>query len=127
MSITPKYRICIAGSRDAKIEYEAFECRMWELINMTLEKGHEPVFLHGACKTGPDAMCAQFAADNEMEVEEHPADWTRNGKAAGPMRNKQMARDCNVLIAFWDTQSKGTLNMIQEAKAAGKIIKIIVV
>jgi hypothetical protein len=46
-----------------------------------------------------------------------PADWALNGKAAGPIRNEQMARIGEALIAFWDGKSRGTKDMIERAKA----------
>lgn len=38
----------------------------------------------------------------------HPADWERLGKAAGPIRNEEMAEIADALIAFWDGQSRVT-------------------
>lgn len=44
-----------------------------------------------------------------------PADWEKYGKAAGPIRNQQMAEYGNVLLAF-DRGTKGTKNMIETAR-----------
>jgi len=44
------------------------------------------------------------------------ADWSKYGKSAGYKRNKQMALYADVLIAFWDGNSKGTKLMIELAK-----------
>lgn len=41
------------------------------------------------------------------------------GKAAGPIRNIDMAKIGNTLIAIWDGRSKGTLNMIKVAEKRG--------
>jgi hypothetical protein len=43
------------------------------------------------------------------------ADWDKHGKAAGPIRNQQMAQEADGLIAFWDGKSRGTKDMIQKA------------
>jgi len=44
----------------------------------------------------------------------YPADW-KQGRKAGPLRNRQMAENADALIAIWDGKSCGTFNMIKEA------------
>ena len=61
-------------------------------------------------------MGEQYAAEKGYAVLRFPADWDRFGKAAGYMRNEQMAKNADALVAFWDGTSKGTKNMIQLAK-----------
>jgi len=41
------------------------------------------------------------------------ADWKKHGKAAGPIRNEEMAKYADAAIIIWDGESKGTLNTIQ--------------
>jgi hypothetical protein len=53
-----------------------------------------------------------------------PAQWSIYGKGAGYIRNREMAQYADALIAFWDGKSKGTKNMIDEAKKQGLIIKV---
>jgi hypothetical protein len=48
-----------------------------------------------------------------------PADWKTHGKAAGPIRNRQMAKNAEALIALWDGNSRGTKNMIETATKLG--------
>ena len=52
-----------------------------------------------------------------------PADWKKHGRAAGPIRNRAMLdyakKETPVVAAFWDGKSKGTGNMLKQAKAAG--------
>jgi hypothetical protein len=40
-----------------------------------------------------------------------PADWNTHGKAAGHIRNKQMADYADALLLIWDGESKGSANM----------------
>lgn len=54
-----------------------------------------------------------------MPVERFPADWDRRGRAAGRIRNREMAKHADALIAVWDGESRGTANMILEAHRAG--------
>lgn len=58
-------------------------------------------------------------------VDEYPADWEKYGKSAGYRRNAQMADDAEVLIAFWDGQSKGTRHMIELALDKGLEVHVI--
>ena len=55
----------------------------------------------------------------------HPADWERHGKAAGPIRNAEMADVSDALIAFWDGQSCGTKSMIELAKRKGLQVAVV--
>ena len=47
------------------------------------------------------------------------AQWDKYGRQAGPMRNRQMAENADALIAYWDGESRGSKNMIEEAKKRG--------
>jgi hypothetical protein len=64
---------------------------------------------------GVDRLAEQFAADMKLPIVIFPADWTSNPRAAGMVRNKQMAEYADALIAVWDGKSRGTKNMIDEA------------
>jgi hypothetical protein len=58
--------------------------------------------------------------------ESFPADWEKYGKAAGPIRNKEMLDSKPDLVVYFHnniTRSKGTLNMINMARQAG--VKVI--
>ena len=60
-----------------------------------------------------------------MGCDIHPADWDKHGKAAGPIRNAEMAEVADALIAFWDGQSRGTANMISLAKSKGLSVAVV--
>ncbi|WIC41565.1 hypothetical protein [Salmonella phage SP154] len=47
-----------------------------------------------------------------LPVHEFPADWDKHGKAAGFIRNTEMAEFADFLVAFWDGSSRGTAHMI---------------
>jgi hypothetical protein len=65
---------------------------------------------------GVDTLGEVWALANNIPVEAFPADWSQHGRAAGPIRNRQMAEYADALIAIWDGESKGTANMIQQAR-----------
>lgn len=76
----------------------------------TVISGHAP---------GADTLGEIYADDNDIPVELHPADWNRYGKAAGHIRNAQMADVADAAVIMWDGKSKGTKNMIHEMKKRG--------
>lgn len=65
---------------------------------------------------GVDTLGEVWALKHNVPVEVFPADWTAHGRSAGPIRNRQMAEYADALIAIWDGESKGTANMIQQAR-----------
>ena len=59
------------------------------------------------------------ARERNIPLEIFNADWNTHGRAAGHIRNRQMADNADALIAVWDGKSKGTRNMIETAKKLG--------
>jgi len=76
---------------------------------------HEITEVVSGCATGVDSIGERWARANGIPIRRFPADWSQHGKAAGPIRNRQMAEYADALIAFWDRKSKGTKNMIETA------------
>lgn len=68
---------------------------------------------------GADAFGEEWARDRRVPVRVFPADWNRHGRAAGPIRNREMAEYADALVAVWDGESRGTKNMIEEATKRG--------
>ncbi len=90
--------------------------------------------IEGGAK-GADAVASQWAEKSPMHSHNerpddptfahwtYPADWTKHGKAAGPIRNQQMLDENkpDVVLAFHDDleASKGTKDMVNRAMNAG--------
>lgn len=69
---------------------------------------------------GVDKMGESYArAHPNIKIKRFPAQWDAFGKRAGVMRNKDMAEYSDGLILIWDGQSKGSKNMLSEAKKRG--------
>lgn len=51
----------------------------------------QPTEVHHGAARGADAWAGMVAVRNGFRVVEHPADWQKHGRAAGPIRNKEMA------------------------------------
>ena len=87
----------------------------------------DTVIIHGGAR-GADTIAGYTARAFDLTVEEYPADWKRNGKAAGPIRNQRMLTEGrpSIVIAFHEDPrlGRGTADMVRRAKAAGLPIEI---
>lgn len=116
------FRVIIAGGRDFN-DYPLLKAKC---DNILADKTatHRIIVVSGAAK-GADSLGEQYAREKGYTVERYPADWNTHGRAAGPIRNAQMANSADALIAFWDGQSKGTKSMINIAKTKGLGVRVI--
>lgn len=101
-------KVIIAGSRT----YQANKARQYVLdaINDSGWAGDITEIVHGGAR-GIDAA-AHDVCEGQWPVKVFPADWMKHGKAAGPIRNREMADYADALIAVWDGKSRGTASMI---------------
>ena len=94
--------------------------------------GPGDTLIHG-CAKGADmlseaAIMILFSSLGTMpSIKRYPADWDKHGKAAGPIRNKQMLEEGkpDLVIAFMAKDSRGTKNMVDQATKAGVEVKVI--
>jgi hypothetical protein len=118
--------VVVCGSRDWPYPQE-IERR---LMTLWLRSTALTVVEGGA--TGADRVAALWAARMAKHPRKPitwmhcPADWDQHGKAAGPIRNGMMARylvqrrdagDEVAVLAFHRRDSRGTANMIEQARA----------
>lgn len=86
------------------------------------------VIIEGEAR-GADSIARQEALTLGLEVKRFPADWSKHGSAAGPIRNRQMLVEGNPdkVYAFHSNilQSKGTANMVGQARRRGVPVEII--
>lgn len=66
-----------------------------------------------------------FVTSESLWAKLFAADWKMHAKAAGPIRNKQIAEYADILIAFPFGESRGTANMIGHAKNMGLLVYIV--
>jgi len=106
-------RVIVCGGRD----YADREAAFAALDRFHARNGITCLIQGGA--TGADALAYEWASSRFITVHNVPADWKKHGKAAGPVRNKQMLHDYfpHAVIAF--PGGRGTDGMIKQAKAAG--------
>jgi hypothetical protein len=73
---------------------------------------------------GADKLGEKYAKEKGYSLKQFPADWNKHKKAAGYIRNEEMAKYADALIAFWDGKSKGTKHMIDLAKQYNLKVKV---
>lgn len=109
-------KLIIAGTRTLNFGADGVEM----LIKFHKIEGVEEVVSGGA--TGIDSNGQDYACFNELKVKVFKPDWETYGRAAGPVRNRQMAQYGDALLLIWDGKSRGSLSMKQEMQALGKPI-----
>ncbi len=107
-------KIVVTGGRD----YED-EAMIYDVLD-----GLSPTTLFvGDCPTGADRVAREWAETTGVELRVFEADWTKHGKAAGPVRNGQMLNaagpDCFV-VAF--KGGRGTSDCARQAVGKNMIV-----
>jgi len=96
------------------------------LNKLSRERGID-VIIEGEAK-GADLMAREIAEEFDIAVEPYPAQWEIYGKAAGPYRNTTMLvkGKPDLVLAFhnWISQSRGTKNMVEQAKKKGVEVRL---
>lgn len=72
---------------------------------------------------GADTMAREWAEEREIIVMPFPADWPHFGRAAGPIRNRQMLVEGkpDLVVAFpskYLHDTKGTADMVRQSRTA---------
>jgi len=109
-------KIIVAGSRTFN-DYQLLEETLDDIIQ---SRGiTQPIIISGTA-SGADSLGERYAEKRGYQIMRFKPDWQQYGKSAGYIRNKEMADAADLLIAFWDGQSKGTEMMIQIMKKQNK-------
>jgi YspA, cpYpsA-related SLOG family len=94
-----------------------------ELRKLKRASRKEPLVVIEGAARGADNIAGAIALSMGCEVEAYPAKWEEYGRAAGPIRNKEMLvkGKPDLVIAFHPNieESKGTANMVSQAQKAG--------
>lgn len=111
-------KVIITGSRDFD-EYNEL-CKFCDHV---LQNQKEIEIVSGTAK-GADQLGERYAKERGYSVKQFPADWDKHKRSAGYIRNEEMAKYSDALIAFWNGNSKGTEHMINLAKKYNLKIRI---
>lgn len=116
------FRVIIAGTRLLN-DYSLLKETADRLLADKITAGYSIVIVSGGC-AGADLLGERYAKENGYSIDRYPAEWKEYGKKAGIMRNAVMADNADALIAYWDGISRGTKNMIDEARKRGLAVRI---
>lgn len=118
-----KRKLIVAGSRSFK-DFDLFAKELLIFLRENFKEG-EVEFLSGMAE-GPDEMAVQFAKIYNIPYTECPANWQDLGWGAGFIRNEDMGRQADGLIAFLHVvPTNGTQHMIKTMRELGKPVKVI--
>lgn len=109
------FKVVIAGGRD----FTDLK-RMTKVADTMLTKKGKSVQIVSGTAGGADRLGEAYAYSRGFAVKRFPADWDAHGKSAGVIRNAEMAQYADAAIIFWDGQSRGTKNMIDQMEKIGK-------
>jgi hypothetical protein len=88
------------------------------------EFGEDVTEVVSGCACGVDTLGEMWAQMRRIPIKRFHADWKLYGKSAGMIRNREMARYGEALVAIWDGHSDGTCNMIYEARERGLLVHV---
>ena len=109
-------KIAVIGSRSFA-DYELLKKTLNEITGITK-------VISGGAK-GADSLAEQWAKEYQIETVIYKPDWAKYGRGAGVVRNRLIIEDCDLCIAFWDGESKGTKSSIDHCKKLNKKLTIV--
>lgn len=90
---------------------------------LSTEVKYDDVIISGGAR-GVDRIAINYAVTNSIDCKIMNANWDRYGKSAGFIRNTEMAKIGDRLIAFYNGSS-GTRHMINAMKAVNKPVLVV--
>lgn len=106
-------KVAVVGSRDFSD---------MEMVKRFIRALAEDTVVISGGARGVDSVAEGEAGKRDLAVEIYPADWAKYGKRAGYIRNMIMVDKADVVVAFWDGESIGTVISVTLAKEAGKLL-----
>lgn len=110
-------KIAVIGSRTFN-NYEIVKEELTKIENISL-------IVSGGAK-GADSLGVKFAKENNIPYKEFLPDWNKHGKSAGFIRNHDIIKNSELVVAFWDGKSKGTKHSIDLARKMNIELKIVI-
>lgn len=122
LSNSNSFNLLIAGGRDfSNYDLLARRCAAYIAENC----GVQELTILSGCASGADSLGEQFAKEYQLQCRFFPAQWEKFGRAAGPMRNRQMAQVADGAVVFWDGRSRGTRSMIGYLRQMGVPFEVV--
>ena len=115
-------KLAIIGSRtfsDFEFGEKFFLVFFEEFIRL-----NDLTIISGGAKGG-DLFGKQIAEKYKIPYIEHAAEWEKYGESAGFKRNHLIIQNADLVLAFYDGISKGTLHSLEIAKNLKKPVFIV--
>lgn len=110
-------KLAIIGSR----EFDSISEFREAYKNLIAE---EPELIISGAAAGADSLAEEFANKNAIPYLIFPANWERDGKGAGFLRNFKIVDSADKVLAFQNAESTGTYHSINYALTKGKEVII---
>ena len=116
-------KVLVCGSRDWA-DPKPVISRLHALRMTALHRGEALAIIHGGAR-GADTIAGAWGSRQRFSVQPFPADWDRNGKRAGILRNLAMLDERpDLVLAFQRNGSRGTQHTIDEALRRGISVEV---
>jgi len=91
----------------------------YKIVKNILDEHNISTIISGGAK-GIDQLAERYANEKNLEKIIYLAKWDEFGRGAGMVRNTEIIKDADEVVAIWDGTSKGTENSINLAKKLNK-------
>ena len=105
-------KVAIIGSRGMRVD------DFWPFIPADTDE-----IVSGGAR-GIDTCARQFAIKNGLKLTEFLPEYEKYAKGAPLKRNDMIIDYADLVVAFWDGESRGTEYVIKRCKKVGREIKI---
>ena len=120
------FSLGVVGSRSFH-DYEVLEYEIDKIFRgkKRAEPNRNMCIVSGGAR-GADRLAKRYADEHEdVEYIEYKPDWEAHGKRAGFMRNVEIVKESNMVLAFWNGKSKGTKHTMGIAQSLDKRLKVV--
>ncbi len=115
-----KNNLAIIGSRT----FNNYSYAKQHILNIIQKNGISINKIISGGASGADKIAETFAKKFNIPIEVIAADW-KLGRSAGVIRNTDIIKKSEYVIAFWDKKSKGTLDSINKAKRLNRKLFVV--
>ena len=105
-------KVAIIGSRKLNVEN----------LQDYLPEGTDEIVSGGA--RGIDTCARNYALKNDLKLTEFRPEYNKYGRGAPLKRNETIVNYADMVLAFWDGESRGTKFVINYCEKVGKECKI---